>query len=146
MQWLNQHPQYIKNRFFIATDSYSGVLAPIIANNILDGNFLSYCESINFIIFFTWNFQIFVSLLAGNNAGLEPTINLIVMIYSSFRIDYVFSKMNSNSFVWTMQGVISGSPRMNGKEEQSYQIILAHKLGLISKSIFNVSSLYDLLN
>ncbi|XP_044507955.1 serine carboxypeptidase-like 11 [Mangifera indica] len=87
-KWLNQHPQYIKNRFFIATDSYSGVLAPIIANNILD----------------------------GNNAGLEPTINLI--------------------------GVISGSPRMNGKEEQSYQIILAHKLGLISKSIFNYAKEY----
>ncbi|KAJ0046426.1 hypothetical protein Pint_05637 [Pistacia integerrima] len=87
-EWLNEHPQFIKNPFFVATDSYSGVLAPIIANNVLD----------------------------GNNAGLVPTIILV--------------------------GIVSGSPRMNGKEEQSYQTILAHKLGLISKTIFNYAKEY----
>ncbi|XP_048232067.1 serine carboxypeptidase-like 12 [Ricinus communis] len=47
-KWLFDHQEYIENRFFIATDSYSGVIAPILAQEILE----------------------------GNKAGLQPAINL----------------------------------------------------------------------
>ncbi|KAK7328141.1 hypothetical protein VNO77_22237 [Canavalia gladiata] len=37
-KWLIEHPEYISNRIYIATDSYSGLFAPIISQYILDGN------------------------------------------------------------------------------------------------------------
>ncbi|MED6108730.1 hypothetical protein PIB30_026819 [Stylosanthes scabra] len=37
-KWLIEHPKFITNRFYIATDSYSGVFAPILAQQILDDN------------------------------------------------------------------------------------------------------------
>lgn len=39
MQWLIEHPDYISNRIYIAADSYSGLLVPIISQHILDGKF-----------------------------------------------------------------------------------------------------------
>ncbi|KAJ9705323.1 hypothetical protein PVL29_003387 [Vitis rotundifolia] len=36
--WLNDHPDFKSNPFFLGTDSYSGILAPIIAQEIIDGN------------------------------------------------------------------------------------------------------------
>ncbi|KAJ0101886.1 hypothetical protein Patl1_05723 [Pistacia atlantica] len=36
--WLNEHPQYIPNRVVLATDSYSGIVAPIVVQKILEDN------------------------------------------------------------------------------------------------------------
>ncbi|KAK2662957.1 hypothetical protein Ddye_001531 [Dipteronia dyeriana] len=58
-QWLDDHPKFITNRFFIATDSYSGVIAPIIAQEILN----------------------------GNKAGLKPKISLVGIISGSPHTD-----------------------------------------------------------
>ncbi|XP_054777557.1 serine carboxypeptidase-like 16 [Prosopis cineraria] len=37
-KWLAEHPQYMDIRIFIASDSYSGIVAPIIVQYILDDN------------------------------------------------------------------------------------------------------------
>ncbi|KAL6347616.1 hypothetical protein AAG906_026144 [Vitis piasezkii] len=37
-KWLNDHLDFKSNPFFLGTDSYSGILAPIIAQEIIDGN------------------------------------------------------------------------------------------------------------
>lgn len=39
MQWLNEHPQYIPNRVILATDSYSGIIAPVVVEKILEGKY-----------------------------------------------------------------------------------------------------------
>ncbi|KAJ0090312.1 hypothetical protein Patl1_13790 [Pistacia atlantica] len=36
--WLNEHPQYIPNRVVLATDSYSGIIAPIVVQKLLEDN------------------------------------------------------------------------------------------------------------
>ncbi|TXG53951.1 hypothetical protein EZV62_019207 [Acer yangbiense] len=54
-KWLDDHPKFKTNRFFITTDSYSGVIAPIIAQEILN----------------------------GNEAGLKPRISLVGIISGS---------------------------------------------------------------
>ena len=43
MQWLNDHLDFNSNPFFLGTDSYSGILAPIIAQEIIDGNVNKKC-------------------------------------------------------------------------------------------------------
>ncbi|KAH7518636.1 hypothetical protein FEM48_Zijuj09G0192100 [Ziziphus jujuba var. spinosa] len=37
-EWLIDHPEFIKNEFFIASDAYSGIVTPVIAEEILNGN------------------------------------------------------------------------------------------------------------
>ncbi|XP_022762411.1 serine carboxypeptidase-like 18 [Durio zibethinus] len=37
-KWLKEYPKFINNPFFIASDSYSGIIAPIVAQEIFDGN------------------------------------------------------------------------------------------------------------
>ncbi|GAV65118.1 Peptidase_S10 domain-containing protein [Cephalotus follicularis] len=37
-KWLIEHPKFITNPFFIASDSYAGLVTPIIAQEILTGN------------------------------------------------------------------------------------------------------------
>ncbi|KAJ0077750.1 hypothetical protein Patl1_36961 [Pistacia atlantica] len=58
-KWFNEHPQFIPNRFFVTTDSYSGILAPIITQKILD----------------------------DNKAGVEPKISLVGIISGSPHTD-----------------------------------------------------------
>ncbi|CBI25144.3 unnamed protein product, partial [Vitis vinifera] len=41
--WLNDHLDFNSNPFFLGTDSYSGILAPIIAQEIIDGNVNKKC-------------------------------------------------------------------------------------------------------
>ncbi|XP_044471383.1 serine carboxypeptidase-like 18 [Mangifera indica] len=48
LKWLLEHPQFLKNQFFMGGDSYSGIPLPMIVQHILD----------------------------GNNEGMKPTINL----------------------------------------------------------------------
>ncbi|XP_061365486.1 serine carboxypeptidase-like 18 [Gastrolobium bilobum] len=50
-KWLIDHPEYISNRLYIATDSYSGIFAPIISQHILDGNAAELQPYINLIGF-----------------------------------------------------------------------------------------------
>jgi serine carboxypeptidase-like clade 1 len=40
MQWLVEHPDYLLNQLFIGADSYSGISAPIVVKQIIDGNFM----------------------------------------------------------------------------------------------------------
>lgn len=37
-KWLNDHPQFISNPFYVAGNSYSGITVPIITQLISDGN------------------------------------------------------------------------------------------------------------
>ncbi|KAJ0010502.1 hypothetical protein Pint_32884 [Pistacia integerrima] len=98
-KWLSEHPQFIPNRFFIATDSYSGILAPIIAQRILD----------------------------DNEAGEEPSINLVVMLQNTYRgLAYL--------------GIISGSPHTDGELEGNDTVPLAHQLGILSKCLEQINT------
>ncbi|XP_012069145.2 serine carboxypeptidase-like 11 [Jatropha curcas] len=80
--WFNDHPEYKNNRFFIASDSYSGIITPVLAQAIID----------------------------GNEAGLQPQINL--------------------------EGIISGSPHISHALEANSRILLCYHLGLISKTVY----------
>lgn len=37
MQWLNEHPSFITNQFFLSSDSYAGIYLPLIVQHIIDG-------------------------------------------------------------------------------------------------------------
>ena len=41
MQWLIDYPEFTKVPFFVASDSYAGIITPIVAKEILDGNCFS---------------------------------------------------------------------------------------------------------
>ncbi|KAK9286617.1 hypothetical protein L1049_015017 [Liquidambar formosana] len=36
--WLNDHPDFMANPFFIASDSYAGIIVPMLAQTIIEGN------------------------------------------------------------------------------------------------------------
>lgn len=38
MQWLNEHPQFLENQFYVGGESYSGLLIPILVQQIVLGN------------------------------------------------------------------------------------------------------------
>ena len=40
VQWLQSHPKFIANSLYLAGDSYSGMIVPIIAQAISDGNYV----------------------------------------------------------------------------------------------------------
>jgi serine carboxypeptidase-like clade 1 len=40
-QWLIDHPEFTKIPFFVASDTYAGIITPIVAKEIFDGNFFS---------------------------------------------------------------------------------------------------------
>lgn len=40
MQWFVENPDYLLNELFIGADSYSGISAPIVVKQIIDGNFM----------------------------------------------------------------------------------------------------------
>nr|GMC48198.1 Serine carboxypeptidase-like 17 [Ipomoea batatas] len=46
-KWLNDHPEFISNPFYVAGDSYSGILVPIISQFISDGNEMGIHPQIN---------------------------------------------------------------------------------------------------
>ncbi|KAJ9174871.1 hypothetical protein P3X46_013471 [Hevea brasiliensis] len=81
-KWLADHQEYVENQFFIASDSYSGIITPVLAQAIID----------------------------GNEAGLQPTINL--------------------------QGIVSGSPHTNYSLEANSRIPLAYSLALIPRNLY----------
>lgn len=58
MQWLNEHPQYIPNRVILATDSYSGIIAPVVVEKILEGKYWTkFClSSIGINVYFCHKF------------------------------------------------------------------------------------------
>ncbi|WCJ18725.1 serine carboxypeptidase-like 12 [Euphorbia peplus] len=47
-KWLSEHPEYVENRFFIASDSYVGLITPLLAYEIMQGNEAGLLPSINF--------------------------------------------------------------------------------------------------
>ena len=38
MQWLSIHPSFVNNPVFLGSDSYAGIITPILAQNIINGN------------------------------------------------------------------------------------------------------------
>ncbi|KAF9666075.1 hypothetical protein SADUNF_Sadunf16G0191100 [Salix dunnii] len=80
--WLVDHPEFTKVPFFIASDSYAGIITPIVGKEILD----------------------------GNEAGLQPQINL--------------------------KGFVSGSPHADTALELNSAVPFAYRLALISRSLY----------
>lgn len=80
---------------------------------------------------------------ADNKAGVEPTISLVVMILNTYYslaclIHYVIkAKIH---FLCDNQGIISGSPHTDGELEENYRVPQAHLLGLLSSSLYEVST------
>ena len=42
MQWLDIHPDFVTNPFFLGSDSYAGIIIPILAQDIINGNLINY--------------------------------------------------------------------------------------------------------
>lgn len=38
MQWLSIHPNFLNNPVFLGSDSYAGIITPILAQDIINGN------------------------------------------------------------------------------------------------------------
>lgn len=38
VQWLMDHPKFLENPLYVAGDSYSGIIVPIVVQEISDGN------------------------------------------------------------------------------------------------------------
>ncbi|KAE8649888.1 hypothetical protein Csa_011926 [Cucumis sativus] len=47
-QWFDDHPEFISNLFYIAGNSYAGMIVPIVALTILEGTYKHIFSSINF--------------------------------------------------------------------------------------------------
>lgn len=45
MQWLEAHPAYLENVLYIGGDSFSGIIVPMIVQQILDGMLLSHSNN-----------------------------------------------------------------------------------------------------
>ncbi|WCJ18019.1 serine carboxypeptidase-like 7 [Euphorbia peplus] len=83
--WLTNHTEYQTNPIYVGSDSYAGMYTPMISQNILD----------------------------GNNAGLEPIINLI--------------------------GMSLGCPHTDTVVETNAKIPFAHRLALISDAMYSTA-------
>ncbi|XP_020222465.2 serine carboxypeptidase-like 17 [Cajanus cajan] len=76
-KWLIEHPEYISNRIYIATDSYSGIFAPIISQYILDGNAAEHQPFINLIGFLSGSPHINTSLEGNSKVPYAHNMALI---------------------------------------------------------------------
>ena len=38
VQWLSEHPDFLGNPVYLGSDSYEGVVTPILAQDIINGN------------------------------------------------------------------------------------------------------------
>ncbi|XVF61382.1 hypothetical protein PTKIN_Ptkin08bG0124700 [Pterospermum kingtungense] len=47
-KWLQSHPKFIRNRLYVAGDSYSGMIVPVVAQAISDGIEDSHIPTMNF--------------------------------------------------------------------------------------------------
>lgn len=50
VQWLLEHSKFNKNPLYIAGDSYSGILVPMVVLHISNGNLISLIAHFNFLI------------------------------------------------------------------------------------------------
>ena len=41
MQWLENHPEFLKNPLYISGVSYSGISVPVMVQNIIDGRYMN---------------------------------------------------------------------------------------------------------
>ncbi|CAI9770000.1 unnamed protein product [Fraxinus pennsylvanica] len=86
-KWLLNHPMFIKNRLYVSGDSYGGKLVPMVA----------------------------LEILRGNEAGLQPRMNL--------------------------QGYIIGNGVTDPKIERNAQVSYAHRMALISDEYFEAAKI-----
>lgn len=84
MQWLSIHPKFLKNRLFIAGDSYGGKLVAMVALEIAIGiSQLIFLYEPNSIHRLFLSLKMSVEPPAGNEAGLEPHMSLKVNVHFS---------------------------------------------------------------
>lgn len=80
IQWFADHPKFLKNNFYIASDSYSGAITPVIAQQIINGKWSIYNRVRQIYIYIDLiYFQVLIGVFeAENEAGVWPYINLAV--------------------------------------------------------------------
>ncbi|XP_048633413.1 serine carboxypeptidase-like 13 isoform X1 [Brassica napus] len=106
-KWLSKHPQFYANPFYVAGDSYSGMIVPPVVQEISKGNYIC----------------------------CKPLINLqVIDIYFSYFLSteciyyaYFFIKK---------QGYILGNPVTDTKLEHNYLIPFAYGMALISEELY----------
>ncbi|CAG7906534.1 unnamed protein product [Brassica rapa] len=106
-KWLSKHPQFYANPFYVAGDSYSGMIVPSVVQEISEGNYIC----------------------------CKPLINLqVIDIYFSYFpstecIYYAY-------FFIKKQGYILGNPVTDTKLEHNYRIPFAYGMALISEELY----------
>lgn len=84
-KWLEENPQFLGVQLFVGGDSYSGITVPIVVQKIVE----------------------------GNEAGLEPHMNL--------------------------KGYLVGSPRTDSVIDENSKVDFAHRLALISDDLYEAT-------
>ena len=102
VQWLVDHPEFLKNELYVGGDSYSGIPVPMVVQEIYYGNFFSFERK-------TWKLLNFGSLTLSFGllwiAG-SPSLNLQVNdLYYRNSITISVSLAYSNKLIMKMWNV-----------------------------------------
>ncbi|CAL5387370.1 unnamed protein product [Camellia sinensis] len=119
-KWLKSHPEFLENNLYIGGDSYSGIIVPMVVQEIIDGNELGR--------------QPYMNLKVNEpNLELEFSFNL-----ANFKLNIVlcstFGIGNVPSY-----GYILGNPVTDSYVDDNSRIPFAYRLTLISEDLYRAA-------
>ncbi|KZV38053.1 serine carboxypeptidase [Dorcoceras hygrometricum] len=117
-KWLLNHPSFLKNRLYMAGDSYGGKIATAVAFEIAK----------------------------GNEAGLQPWMNLkvyIVTIFWPWFPGLIISTLTSGTLE---QGYMIGNAFTDADMDVNYRVAYAHRMAIISDDLAKSSCNNEYVN
>ncbi|XP_047078877.1 serine carboxypeptidase-like 18 isoform X10 [Lolium rigidum] len=113
--WFDEHPQFLPNPFYVAGDSYSGIIIPPLAMKIAK------------------------TAHSGSNLGIEygdeRLINLKVLC--PYKSSFIANKAGAGSL--SIQGVIAGNPLTDLMLDFNSRVPFLHRMGIISDELYEAA-------